>query len=359
MKKVISGIQPSGKPTLGNYLGAFKPQVSMQDDADVTYFIADLHAITARQVPADLRHNTYSVAAWYLACGLDPQKATMFVQSHVSAHAQMGWILNTFSQMGELERMTQFKDKSNRATKVALEKAGSTYEKLSVMAGHNKPNINVGLFAYPVLQAADILLHQIDEVPVGDDQKQHLELTRNIATRFNNHYCGNNPDAKPIFTVPEIVLPKAGARVKDLQDPTSKMSKSIGGKGTILMEDDLKTIAKKVKSSMTDSDTNIAYDKENKAGISNLLEIYSAIQGVSIEAAVSEFEGQQYGAFKAAVADALVADIEPVQNRYKELMQDKGELDRILKMGAEKASIEAFRTLNKVMKKVGFTLPIE
>lgn len=337
MKKIISGIQASGKPTLGNYLGAFKPQISIQNEADATYFIADLHAITTRQIPADLRHNTYSVVAWYLACGLDPEKATLFVQSHVNAHAQLGWILNTFAQMGELERMTQFKDKSKR----------------------NNQNINIGLFGYPVLQAADILLHQIDLVPVGEDQKQHIELTRNIAIRFNNHYCGNNPEAKPIFTIPEISLPKTGARVKDLQNPTVKMSKSIGGKGTILMEDDLKIIAKKVKSAMTDSDGVVAYDKENKAGISNLLEIYSSINGSSIEDAVREFEGKQYGAFKSTVAEALVADIAPVQARYKELMKDKGELDRILKMGAEKASVQAFRTLDNVMKKVGFVPPIK
>tara|TARA_R110000868_G_scaffold262401_2_gene521112 strand:+ start:90916 stop:91992 length:1077 start_codon:yes stop_codon:yes gene_type:complete len=337
MKKIISGIQPTGQPTLGNYLGAFKPQISMQDEADTTYFIADLHAITVRQNPAELRKNTYSVAAWYLACGLNPEKATLFAQSHVSAHAQLGWILNTFAQMGELERMTQFKDKSKS----------------------HANNINVGLFAYPVLQAADILLHQIDEVPVGEDQKQHIELTRDIATRFNNHFCGDNPDAKPIFTIPKAVMPKAGARVRDLQDPTAKMSKSIGGKGTIFLEDDLNVIAKKVKSAVTDSDAQVTYDKENKAGVSNLLEIYAVVQNMSIDDAVKVFEGQQYGTFKTAVADALVAELKPVQQRYNALMQDRAELDRILKIGADKARIEAFRTLNKVMKKMGFVPPIK
>lgn len=336
MKRIISGIQPSGRPSLGNYLGAFKPQITMQDEADVTYFIADLHAITVRQEAAVLRANTYSMASWYLACGLDPEKATLFVQSHVNAHAQLGWVLNTFAQMGELERMTQFKDKSKR---------------------HNQ-NVNVGLFAYPVLQAADILLHQIDEVPVGEDQVQHIELTRDIANRFNNHFCPEGSGAKPIFTLPKAVLPKAGARVKDLQEPTAKMSKSLDGKGTIFMEDDLNTIAKKIKSAVTDSDTVVAYDKENKAGVSNLLEIYVAVAGKTMDEAVAEFAGQQYGTFKATVADAVVADIEPVQARYKELMKDRAELDRILKQGADKASVEAFRTLNKVMKKVGFVQPI-
>lgn len=337
MTRIISGIQPSGQPTLGNYLGAFKPQVSMQDDADVTYFIADLHAITVRQKPADLRKQTYSVAAWYLACGLNPEKATLFVQSHVNAHAQLGWILNTFAQMGELERMTQFKDKSK---------------------SHSQ-NINVGLFAYPVLQAADILLHQIDAVPVGEDQKQHIELTRDIATRFNNYYCGDNPEAKPVFTIPEVVHPKAGARVKDLQDPTAKMSKSIGGKGTVLLEDSMDVITKKIKSAVTDTDNCIEHKIPGKPGISNLLEIYSSIQNISIEKAVTEFEGQQYGAFKSTVADALVADLEPIQSRYKALMNDTAELDRVLKIGAEKASVEAFRTLDKVMKKVGFVPPVK
>lgn len=336
MKKIISGIQPSGRPSLGNYLGAIKPQVSMQNEANVTYFIADLHAITVRQEPADLKRRTFEVAAWYLACGLNPEKATLFVQSHVPAHAQLGWILNTFAQMGELERMTQYKDKSSR----------------------HSTNINVGLFGYPVLQAADILLHDIDAVPVGEDQKQHIELTRDIATRFNNHYTQGKEGAKPIFVVPEAMLPKAGARVRDLQNPENKMSKSIDGKGTIFMEEDLKSIAKKIKSAVTDSGSEVIYDKENKAGVSNLLEIYAVTKGITIESAVNEFSGKGYGDFKSAVADAVVAELEPIQNRFKELMKDKTELSNILKQGADKANIQAERTLAKVMKKVGFVPPV-
>lgn len=332
MKKIISGIQPSGRPSLGNYLGAIKPQVSMQNEAEVTYFIADLHAITVRQEPAELKKRTFEVAAWYLASGLNPEKATLFVQSHVPAHAQLGWILNTFAQMGELERMTQFKDKSNR----------------------HSQNINVGLFAYPVLQAADILLHDIDAVPVGEDQKQHIELTRDIAIRFNNHYTAGKEGAKPIFVVPEATFPKAGARVRDLQSPENKMSKSIDGKGTIFIEEDINTISKKIKSAVTDSGSDILYDKTNKAGISNLLEIYAVTKNMSIQDAEKEFSGQGYGQFKAAVADAVVAEINPVQKRFRELMQDRGELANILKQGADKANIQAERTLGKVMKKVGF-----
>jgi tryptophanyl-tRNA synthetase len=335
MKKIISGIQPSGRPSLGNYLGAIKPQVSMQNEADVTYFIADLHAITVRQNPTDLKRRTFEVAAWYLACGLNPEKATLFVQSHVPAHAQLGWILNTFTGMGELERMTQFKDKSSR---------------------HNQ-NINVGLFSYPVLQAADILLHDINAVPVGEDQKQHIELTRDIAIRFNNHYTQGKEGAKPVFVVPETMLPKAGARVRDLQHPENKMSKSIDGKGTIFMEEDINSISKKIKSAVTDSYTDIRYDKIQKAGISNLLEIYAVTQNISIAEAEKEFSAQQYGAFKQAVADAVVAKIEPIQTEFKNLMLDKQELSRILKQGADKANLQAERTLEKVMKKIGFVPP--
>lgn len=335
MKKILSGIQPSGRPSLGNYLGAIKPQVSLQDEADVTYFIADLHAITVRQDPAELKKRTYAVAAWYLACGLDPEKSTLFVQSHVPAHAQLGWILNTFAQMGELERMTQFKDKSKR----------------------HSHNINVGLFGYPVLQAADILLYNIDAVPVGEDQKQHIELTRDIAIRFNNHYTQGKEGAKPIFVVPEPMLPKTGARVKDLQNPTAKMSKSIDGKGTIFMEEDVKSIAKKIRSAVTDSGSAVEYDVANKPGIANLLEIYATVQNISIEAAQNEFSGQQYGAFKSTVADAVVAEIEPIQKHFNELMNHRAELDTILKAGAEKANTQAERTLQKVMKKVGLVPP--
>ena len=329
MSKILSGISASGQPSLGNYIGAFKPHMNMQQSSDVTYFIADLHAITVRQDPQIFQQNAYIIAAWYIACGLDVHKTTLFVQSHVFAHAQLAWILNCFTMMGELERMTQFKDKSAR----------------------HKQNINAGLFTYPALQAADILLYHPTHVPVGEDQVQHIEITRDIASRFNNLYG-------EVFTLPEVMVPKVGARVKNLQEPTKKMSKSEEGKGTLFMLDAPKTMAKKIKSAVTDNEARIAYDTVNQPGVANLLEIYASLTGKSVEAAVAHFEGQQYGTFKAEIADVVVDVLEPIQNRYKELMADKAELDRLLKIGADKASCQANNTLEKVMEKVGFMPPL-
>lgn len=322
---MISGIQSTGKPTIGNLLGAYTPHVKLQETNDTTFFIADLHSITVRQEPANLKEQIYSIAAWYLACGIDPNKSTLFAQSHVPAHSELGWILSTFTQMGELERMTQFKDKAQR----------------------NKQNINAGLFTYPTLMAADILIHKVDEVPVGHDQIQHMELTRDIATRFNGIYGD-------VFKVPEIVVPKVAARVKDLQSPTAKMSKSVESGGTIFMEDDLKQVEKKVKRAVTDDLATVNYDETNQPGVSNLLGIYAACEGVSIPEAVAQFEGQQYGNFKKAVAESLIAKLDPIQQRYNELMSDKAELDKILAHGADKAAVVANATLKEVQAAMGF-----
>lgn len=325
MSKIISGIQPSGQMTIGNFLGAIRPHVELQTQHDATFFVADLHAITVRQEPAKLTEQIYSIAAWYLATGINPEKSTLFVQSHVRAHAELGWILNTFTQMGELERMTQFKDKSNQ----------------------HSQNINAGLFAYPTLMAADILLHDTDLVPVGHDQMQHLELARDIAKRFNGIYGD-------VFKIPEALIPKVAARVKDLQSPTKKMSKSIDSIGTVFMLDDMKTIEKKLKRAMTDDKGVVAFDEENQAGVSNLLSIYCACEGVTMDAAVQSFDGLQYGAFKKAVADSLIAQLEPVQKRYLELMENKDELKRLLEIGASKAEAEALPILAKVQEVMGF-----
>ncbi|MBI1308403.1 MAG: tryptophan--tRNA ligase [Proteobacteria bacterium] len=322
---VFSGVQPSGQPTLGNLLGAFQPFVKYQDTHTAFFCVVDHHAITVRQTPEELAENTLSVAARYISCGLDPAKCTLFVQSHVSAHAELGWVLNTFTQMGELERMTQFKDKSLR----------------------HAQNINVGLFDYPVLMAADILLYNATEVPVGEDQTQHVELARDIATRFNNLYG-------PTVTVPKAIIPKAAARVKDLQDPTRKMSKSLGGKGTLFLTDSPAEAAKKIKSSVTDSLAQITYDPENQPGVANLLEILAALTHRTPQEAAKEFKGQQYGALKSAVAEAVVQCLEPLQDRYNGLMADKAELQNILRKGAEKARAVAGPTLARVMDKVGY-----
>ena len=327
-KIILSGIQPSGQLSIGNYLGAIKHFVNYQDTNDTYYCIVDLHAITVRQNPKELRENSYALAAWYLAAGLNPEKCSIFIQSHVTEHAELGWILSTFTQMGELERMTQFKDK----------------------AGQHKQNINAGLFSYPSLMAADILLYNTDIVPVGHDQKQHLELTRNIAQRFNGIYGD-------IFTIPEVVIPKVAARIKDLQSPTKKMSKSNDGAGTLFLNEPLKTLEKKIKRAVTDNEMNIAYDEVNQPGLANLLGIYAACEGKPIEEIMPEFEGKGYGDLKKAVADKVISTLEPLQIRYNELMNDKGELDKILQKGADKARAKACITLNKVKKAVGFIQP--
>lgn len=321
----FSGVQPSGIPSIGNLLGAFQPFVSYQESHQAYFCVVDHHAITVRQNPDDLRENTLGIAARYIASGLNPNQCTLFIQSHVTAHTELGWMLNTFTQMGELERMTQYKDKAAR----------------------NAQNINAGLFNYPTLMAADILLYQTNDVPVGDDQLQHIELCRDVATRFNNAYS-------PTFTLPKGIVPKSGARVKDLQEPTRKMSKSIPGPGTILLNESPSDAAKKIKRAQTDSLGVIAYDPTNQPGIANLLEILGAISHRTPQQVADEFAGQQYGALKNAVAEAVVFMLEPHQARYNELMSDKAELLAILKKGAEKADAVASVTLKRVMEQIGY-----
>ena len=327
-KRMLSGIKPSGDLTLGSYLGAVKNWAERANDYDCFYFMADLHAITVRQNPADLRRRTLEQLAQYIACGLDPEKNTLFIQSHVHQHAELGWVLDCYSMFGELSRMTQFKDKSAK----------------------NADNINGGLFTYPALMAADILLYNADYVPIGADQKQHLELCRNIAERFNGLYS-------PTFVVPEGLIPKAGARIMSLQDPTKKMSKSDENTaGFITMLDTPAEIMKKFKRAVTDSEARVYYG-ENKAGINNLMGIYSCITGKSYDEIEKEFEGRGYGDFKTAVGEAVVKELEPIQARYNELIKDKAYLEKCYSEAAPRAEAIARRTLQKVMKKVGY-LPV-
>ena len=323
-KRIFSGIQPSGELTLGSYMSAIKNWVSLQEEYDCLYCIVDMHAITVRQNPADLRRRSVNQLAQYIACGLDPAKNIMFIQSHVPQHAELSWVLGCYTQFGELSRMTQFKDK----------------------AAKHADNITAGLFTYPVLMAADILVYQADLVPVGQDQKQHVELCRDIAQRFNGVYGDT-------FTLPEPFIPKMGARVMSLGDPTSKMSKS-DPDGCVYMMDKPEDIMRKFKRAVTDCDACVKLDKENKPGISNLLSIYCAVTGKTIAEAEKEFAGAGYGTFKTAVGEAVVAELEPVQKRVKELEANKDYLDAIIRSGAEKASRLADRTLTKVQKKVGF-----
>lgn len=325
---VLSGAQPSGQLTLGNYLGALRQWDQMQSDYDCLYCIVDLHAITVRQDPKKLYEATLDSLALYLACGIDPKRSSVFVQSHVPEHAQLAWVLNCYTQFGELSRMTQFKDKSARFA----------------------DNINAGLFTYPALMAADILLYQANQIPVGQDQKQHLELSRDVAFRFNNIYGD-------VFTVPEPFIPKVAARVMSLQDPTKKMSKSDDNQGNFIgLLEDPKVITKKIKRAVTDSDEPplVRFDAENKAGVSNLLGILSAISGKSIETLEGEFEGRMYGHLKGDVADAVVNFLEPLQARYKALREDRTTLDAIMRAGAQEASARAAQTLKKVYEAVGF-----
>lgn len=324
-KRSLSLIQPTSIPTLGNYLGAMKGWSSFQDDYDTVFGIADLHSITVRQDPKKLRQQTIELYALLLSVGLDPDKSILFIQSHVPQHSQLGWILNCYTMFGELNRMTQFKDKSQQ----------------------HSDNVNSGLFTYPCLMAADILLYQADIVPVGADQKQHLEITRDIAERFNGIY-GN------VFTVPEAYIPKNGARVMSLADPTRKMSKSDPNpKGTVYLTDEPSVIMKKFKSAVTDSEMSVRY-AEGKDGINNLMTIYSAVTGKDFDTIESEFAGKGYGDFKKAVGEAVVAELEPVQKKYNEYMADKSYLQEQWTKGAEIASKVSQRTLDKVMKKVGF-----
>ncbi len=325
---VLSGAQPSGQLTIGNYMGALRQWVNMQDEFDCLYCIVDLHAITTRQDPAALRKACLDAAALYLAVGIDPKKSTVFIQSHVPQHAELGWILNCYTQMGELSRMTQFKDKSARF----------------------ENNVNVGLFGYPVLMAADILLYQANQVPVGNDQKQHLELTRDICTRFNNLYG-------EVFTLPEPFIPTEGARVMSLQDPTKKMSKSDDNEANFIgLLEDPKQIVKKIKRAVTDSDEPavVRFDPENKPGVSNLLTLMSGVTGRSIPELEQHFEGKMYGHLKTETAEAVVALLEPIQARFHELRQDEAHLIAILAEGAQKARERAEKTLTSVYDVVGF-----
>ena len=328
-KRVLSMIQPTGMFTLGNYLGALKNFVALQDDYECVYALADLHAITVRQEPAAFRKNTLSAYAMMLALGIDPEKSIFFIQSQVPEHAQLAWILNCYTQFGELSRMTQFKDKSAK----------------------HADNVNAGLFTYPCLMAADILLYNTDYVPVGADQKQHLELARDVAERFNGLYS-------PTFVVPEGLIPKTGARIMSLQDPTKKMSKSDENTaGFITMLDTPDQIMKKFKRAVTDSEACVRY-AEGKDGINNLMGIYSCITGKSYEEIEREFAGRGYGDFKTAVGEAVVAQLEPIQKRYSELIGDKAYLEKCYSEAAPRAEAIARRTLQKVMKKVGY-LPVQ
>lgn len=327
-KKILSCIQPSGIPTLGNYLGALKNWKKLADEFDGAFAVADLHAITVRQEPAKLRKQTSEVLALLLAIGLDPEKSIIFVQSHVPQHSQLAWVLNCYTQFGEMSRMTQFKDKSIS----------------------HADNVNVGLFSYPVLMAADILLYQADLVPVGADQKQHLEIARDIAGRFNGIY-GN------VFTIPDAYIGKNGARVMSLTEPTKKMSKSDPNpKGFISVFDTPDVIMKKFKSAVTDSEACVKY-AEDKDGINNLIGIYSCCTGKTFEEIEKEFDGKGYGDFKVAVAEAVIEELRPVQAEYNRIIDDKAYLRQVAAIGAEKAGRIADRTYQKVMKKVGFLLP--
>ncbi|MCP8968302.1 tryptophan--tRNA ligase [Ectobacillus ponti] len=325
MAVIFSGIQPSGTITIGNYIGAMQQFVELQNENDCYFCVVNQHAITVPQDPVQLRKNIRSLAALYLACGIDPEKSTLFVQSEVPAHGQLGWIMQCIAYVGELERMTQYKDKSK-----------------------GRDAVSAALLTYPPLMAADILLYNTEIVPVGDDQKQHIELTRDLAERFNNRY-------REVFTIPEIRMPKVGARIMSLTEPTKKMSKSDPNpKSMISLLDDPKTIEKKIKSAVTDSEGIVKFDKENKPGISNLLTIYSSFSGKTVEELEAQYEGQGYGVFKADVAQAVVEGLRPIQERYEELLSSP-ELDEILDKGAEKANYAAMKQLRKVENAMGLS----
>ncbi len=325
-KRMLSGIQPSGDLHLGNYLGAIKNWADRVNDYECYYFMADLHTITVRQEPAELRKRSIQQLAQYIACGLDPEKNTLFLQSHVPAHAQLSWVLNCYTQFGELSRMTQFKDKSAK----------------------HKDNINAGLFTYPVLMAADILLYQPDYVPVGEDQKQHVEICRDIAQRFNSVYG-------EVFKIPEPMIAENGARIYGLNTPGDKMSKSIPD-GCVFLMDKPEVIARKFKRAVTDSDVEncVRYDKENKPGVANLMNIYATVTGKKFEEIENEFAGKGYGAFKPAVAEAVIEHLRPIREEAERLIKDKAYLESVYREGADRASYMANKTLRKVYKKVGF-----
>jgi len=324
-KRILSGIKPSGELTLGSYMGAIKNWAEMAEDYDCFYFLADMHAITVRQNPADLRRRTLAQLAQYIACGLDPEKNTIFIQSHVPAHAELGWVLDCYTMFGELSRMTQFKDKSAK----------------------NADNINAGLFTYPSLMAADILLYQADMVPVGDDQKQHVELTRDIAHRFNTVYGET-------FKIPEPFIAKVGARIMSLQHPENKMSKSeTDNGGCICLLDKPDDIRRCFKRAVTDSEMSVRYDA-SKPGVSNLMQIYAVCTGKTMDEIEREFDGRGYGDFKSAVGEAVVELLTPIREEAERLIADKAYLESVYRAGAEKAAYVAEKTLRKVYKKVGF-----
>ena len=324
-KTIFSATQPSGRITLGNYLGALRNWVALQDDYNAIYCVADEHAITVRQDPAALRRQSLELYAQFIACGLDPEKSIIFIQSHVPQHAELAWVLNCYTMFGELSRMTQFKDKS---------------------ASH-ADNVNAGLFTYPSLMAADILLYQADLVPVGEDQRQHVEITRNIAQRFNGIYGD-------VFTMPEAYIPKVAARVMSLSEPEKKMSKSSPNENSfVLVMDKPEAIMRKFKRAITDSEGGI-YRSPEKPGVTNLIEIYSAVTGMTPEAVENEFNGKGYGVFKPAVGEAVVEALRPIREETERLLGDKGYLETLYRQGAEKAAALSNRTLRKVHKKVGF-----
>ena len=324
-KVMLSGIQPSGDLHLGNYLGAVKNWAELPEQFDCFYFMADLHTLTVRQDPKELRRRSTAQLAQYIACGLDPEKNTLFLQSHVHEHAELGWILNCYTMFGELSRMTQFKDKSAKHT----------------------DNINGGLFTYPALMAADILLYQADFVPVGEDQKQHCELTRDIAIRFNNLYGET-------FKVPEPYIPKVGARIMSLSNPASKMSKS-DPQGCVFLMDKPEELARKFKRAVTDSDTErcVRFDPENKPGVANLMQIYSSVTGKRFDEIEAEFDGKGYGVFKPAVGEAVIETLRPIREEAERMIADKAYLQQVYTDGAQKAGFVARKTLRKVYKKIG------
>lgn len=324
-KVILSGIQATGDLHLGNYIGALKRFVKMQEEYNCYYMVANLHALTVRREPEELKQNIYKILATYIAAGLDPDKSTIFLQSQVHEHAELGWVLDCYTYMGELSRMTQYKDKSAK----------------------HADNINAGLFTYPSLMAGDILLYQADLVPTGEDQKQHVELTRNIAERFNNLYGET-------FKIPEPFIEKTGARIMGLQDPTSKMSKSSTlANDTILLIDTPEVIMKKIKKAVTDSEGIVKFDEKNKPGISNLMEIYGTITNKTMDEVEKEFKGENYGTFKVAVANAIIKELEPFQNKYNDLMKNPKKLEEIYHKGAEKAAKIASKTMNDVYDKIG------
>jgi tryptophanyl-tRNA synthetase len=333
---VFSGIQPSGDLHLGNHLGALANWVAMQDTHDCTYCVVDMHAITVEHDPAVLRQRTVEVATGLLAVGIDPDRSTLFVQSHLGdVHAEATWLLNSLAGFGELRRQPQFKEKADR-----------------IEAGDLQGQVTAALFDYPVLQTADIILYHADEVPVGEDQRHHVELARHLAQRFNHRFC---PDDEPLFTLPYAVHPPAAARVMDLQEPTDRMSKSSSSaKGIVHLLDPPTTIAKKIRSAVTDSGDSVHHDRDEKPGVSNLMELYGAATGATLEEVTDEFAGQRYGAFKSAVADAVVALLEPIQARHAELADDPGEVERLLAVGAERARSVSAPLVARAKELVGF-----